>query len=178
MGLARAGPGAAAGRDRVRGTEGGTGRPIPARTLDAVHLTFLLGWFATLFVWTRWPEPVLPGRPLRRVLAFAAVLYAASLAGSARSRQAVSVLLGPAQAYARAMSDRHERLAAAAAAGEPTAVVPPLPAEPEFYVVPELDHYRDLHLRDYYGLRQVVVGLPPAPDGVEDGREPTRPPGD
>ncbi len=142
-----------------------TGIRMPGRALTWVYLVFLLGWFLTVFVFTRgWS--VSSGN-LRWLRSLALVIFAGSTLFHGNPWRALEDYAGPMPKWRAAVTDRHERLLRAKQAGQLDVLVPRLPAAPammrDTYNERELGPGKDRGLNRcaarYYGLRS--VGLEP-----------------
>jgi hypothetical protein len=145
-----------------------TGLCAPGRTRSAIYLLFLFAWFASLFVLLAGRQPA--GLPASAQLALAAYL-SAGLISTGNFRVAVADLNGSAQAYCKAVADRHDRVRAAVARGVRDIRVPPLPVIPvHFNYDADLlaagstapNAHVNAHAAMYFGLDSIALTTPVA----------------
>ncbi len=108
-----------------------TGQEIPNRVLGGVYLVFLLGWFVTVFVFTRGAgQGTAVPEPPRAVVSWALLLFALCLATTGNTRTAIYDLVHRAGPWSRALEQRYASLRKAAADHVPDVVVPHAPTRP------------------------------------------------
>ena len=142
------------------------GLSFPGRTRSAIYLLFLIGWFASVCVLLMGRQPA--GLPASARLALAAYL-SAGLIWTGNLRTAVFDLNGSAQAYRKAVEDRHHRVRAAVSRGVRDIRVPPLPVIPaHFNYDADLlaagstaaNAYVNDHAAAYFGLNSIALTTP------------------
>ncbi|MEX2303611.1 MAG: DUF6056 family protein [Bryobacterales bacterium] len=111
------------------------GQEMPGRALGGIFLVFLLGWFLTLFVWTR--DLRLPAgienRDLRKIASACLLLLSLSIVTTGNARHAIHDLTHTAPAWKRAMVERYELIRDGARGGIVVISVPPAPPRPRTF---------------------------------------------
>jgi hypothetical protein len=147
------------------------GRPVAPRTLSAMYMILLLGWFATVFIWTRSVEK----EPPEIAGPVALAVFAAALLLSPNTRDAWQDLRWRAPAYDRALRQRDAFIEAAVARGDLFVSVPPSPTEPVLFMHADLGNnphdYRNYHYTRFYRLQSLRL------NGDSSPNEPLRPVG-
>jgi hypothetical protein len=146
------------------------GMPGPARVYNVTYGVFLLGWIATLFVWTR--DLAIDGDNEigARARLVASLVLAVGLLTSANAARGIRDFFGE-QSVVRFRSEMQQRFAAVAAAkahGSDEAVLTLVPQIPESY--PQVDigadpeHWRNQCVASYFGLNRIRIAIAaPAP---------------
>jgi hypothetical protein len=136
---------------------------LPGRTLDGIYLVFLLGWFATVFVFTRPAHTGLQDKlpPGKGIYLFASVVLALSLLAAPNSKLMYHDLRSKAGPWKAALGMRTRAIQAAKAENRLDLDVPSLsPFVPEsfFYedVLANPKDWRNRHVAQYYGFRTIV----------------------
>ena len=168
------------------------GKLMPGRILGSLHILFVLGWLATVFVWSRWPgEPILAARRGVRTLQTAAmVVLALGLLMTGAMRLAVHDLTSRRVfGWHRAMIARHELARQAKARGELDMVLPRQPRGPRLFyrfaaqrhwwsnwdLAEDPQSWRNVRYAQFFGLRSVRLepetsAPPQVPDPPADDR--------
>jgi hypothetical protein len=143
------------------------------RTLGLAYTVFLLGWSATLFIWTR-PTSELTDHgmsaPITTLLRGAMYTAAIALLATGNGRAAMRDLIqGDAKESRKAMVERDVLARLRKAQGEAHINFSPLPRRPESFrvwgdIISDKTCPRNQAVAKYYGLESVSL----APDGVEE----------
>ncbi len=150
-----------------------TGR-LEERTASALYMIFLIGWFLTLFVWTRTPTGLAPPSPaLMRRASIALALFSVCLVTLpdrrlSSGKPAVASwgrdLFTRTPAYDRAMQSRYRNIQAALDAGEKSVTIHALPAGVEPWLFMHADvaesGYRYDDTVEFYGLKSLHISPP------------------
>lgn len=146
------------------------GDRMPPRTQNGLYMVFLLGWFLTVFVYTRWEvnEAAQDNPPVRLLTMTSAVVFAVGLLISTNLRDAASDLArGTAPAFDRHMQHRYRQARRAGAKGQTELVVAPVESWPRSYFKAELepdpDHWRNDCFAGYFAIKSVRVNHPKEP---------------
>jgi hypothetical protein len=140
---------------------------VPPRTLSALYRIFLLGWFATLFAWTRHaPEESSPA--LDRAWQASVLAFGVALVVSSNARTALEDLRWRAAPYDHAFRQRDAFVESAAERGDLHAGVPALPTEPVLFlhwdVVNDPSDFRNWQSAFFYRLRSLRVDAVTSPE--------------
>jgi hypothetical protein len=134
----------------------GLGRTLPLRAFDGLYLVFLLGWFLTVFVYTRRAAPVAPF-----LQALSALVLAVGLLASTNTKLALRDLAdGRAQRFAREMALRDVEAARVRERGGAELVVRPIEPWPSSYFrndIPELLPELRQCVARYFGVPSLRV---------------------
>jgi len=112
------------------------GRWMPPRVSDAIYILFLIGWMATVFVFTRDPlDKPLDGDPaLKSIGAFSLAVFALSLLNTGNVSQAgLELIGGQAAKYDRNMEERYKQIHSDIEQGVIDVRVPKLTNRPKVY---------------------------------------------
>jgi hypothetical protein len=141
--------------------------PMPQRTLSVLYLVFLLGWFLTIFVWTRWSDsdPVFrPSVAVRSIVGAAMLLFAVSIVTTGNMPAAMKDLWRTAPDYDRAMRSRYHDIRMAIAAGKTELRVAEVRNVPEsffpFDIMDDASHpeaWRNRCVAELAGVRSILV---------------------
>jgi hypothetical protein len=140
---------------------------FPPRTLSAVYLLFLLGWFASAYALLT--HPAVTASVSRPVWAGLVTCFAASLVTTGNYCQARGDLAGPVpESYRWAVRERDRLIRQALAAGDHNPRVPPITAVPNCFVFADIVDdpgrvplgYVNWHYCLYYGLDSIRPGQP------------------
>jgi hypothetical protein len=111
------------------------GQEMPGRALGGIFLVFLLGWFLSVFLWTR--DVRVPAgleeRDLRRVGSALLLLFSLSVLTTGNARHAIHDLTHTAPAWNRALQERYELIREGARAGVVHVTVPQAPPRPRTF---------------------------------------------
>lgn len=111
------------------------GQEMPGRALGGIFLVFLLGWFLSVFLWTR--DLRLPAghdnRDLRKVASVCLLLFSLSIVTTGNARRGIHDLTHTAPAWKRAMVERYELIRDGARGGVVVIAVPPAPPRPRTF---------------------------------------------
>jgi hypothetical protein len=142
------------------------GLPGPARLYNFAYGVFLLGWIATLFVWTRALAIDGDNEIGARARLVASLVLALGLLTSTNVARGIRDLYGE-QNVVRFRSEMQQRFAAVAAAkakGSNEAVLTLAPRIPESYfqrdIGPDPKHRRNQCVANYFGLRRIWIAAP------------------
>jgi hypothetical protein len=141
----------------------GLGRTLPLRAFDGLYLVFLLGWFLTVFVYTRGTQPVGRAAPVTPFLqAVSALVLAVGLLASTNTKLALRDLAdGRARRFAREMALRDVEAARVRERGGAELVVRPIEPWPSSYFrndIPELLPELRQCVSRYFGVQSLRVG--------------------
>jgi hypothetical protein len=111
------------------------GATLPPRVMNSLYLVFLLGWFLTVFVYTRFPVETGAVHPGERLLrpACAAILALGLLFSTNVKHGVRDLATGRAAAYDRVMTRRYEAARELRASGGEHLVVPAIEPWPSSY---------------------------------------------
>jgi hypothetical protein len=135
---------------------------VPSRTLAALYRVFLIGWFVTLFAWTRFRDSGPEGVPsLERWWGVSSLGFGAALLLSSNSLTALQDLRWRAPAYDRAFRRRDAFIERAEARGDRHVGVASLSPEPLLFLHADLvndpRHYQNWGPLLFYGLASIRV---------------------
>jgi hypothetical protein len=132
------------------------------RTLGGAYFIFLIGWIATVFIWTRRSDALPASTDASTGILQSAALFtfAASLILTGNVRLAMADLLHRRpQAYRLAIQERESLIQRAIANGERDVLVPPIPSKPELLyfvdITEDTEHWSNRAVADYHGLRSL-----------------------
>jgi hypothetical protein len=108
---------------------------MPGRALGGIFLVFLLGWFLTVFVWTRDLQVLdaLPPGTARNVGSVLLLVFALSLLTTGNTRDGIHDLIHTAPAWQRAVRERYQLIRQAASEGRSVVAVPQSPPRPRIF---------------------------------------------
>jgi hypothetical protein len=136
---------------------------LPGRTLDGLYLVFLLGWYATVFVFTRPADAGLPEKlPFGTgIYLFASVILALSLVAAPNSMLMYHDLRSKVWPWKAALSMRMQAIHAAQAENRLDLDVPSLsPIVPASFFYQDVSanpkDWRNRDVAQYYGFRTIV----------------------
>ena len=131
------------------------------RTLGGAYFIFLIGWIATVFIWTRRPDACARcGRLDRGTSVGRLITFAASLVLTGNVRLALADLMHQRpQAYRMAIRERESLIQRAIAAGERDVLVPPITSKPDLLyfvdITEDTAHWSNRAIAGYHGLRSI-----------------------
>ena len=131
------------------------------RTLGGAYFIFLIGWIATVFIWTRRPDALACAGVAASTGALqsaALITFAASLVLTGNVRLALADLMHQRpQAYRMAIRERESLIESGAiAAGERDVLVPPITSKPDLLyfvdITEDTEHWSNRAMAGYHGL--------------------------
>jgi len=133
---------------------------LPARAMDGVYATFLLGWFSTVFVFTRTAGAEQEESRVRNLLVLlASVMLAVSLIQAPNTRDMFRDLRSNAPAWRKALITRMDAIRDARAQNRLDLVVPQLPPKPASFFYIDIGEnpnvWPNTCTARYYGLRTI-----------------------
>lgn len=145
------------------------------RTNGALYALFLLGWFFSVFVWTRRPDFAADHSPVLHCVRLGTLaVLALALVANSHVRVGLKDLAVRAPEYDRAMHERYRLLARAKSLGQTEVELPPLPEEPTLFfhedVVNDPADYRNYHTRAFYQLSAVRIAESSTPGSASPGK--------
>jgi hypothetical protein len=142
------------------------GRTFPLRVFNSLYLVFLLGWFLTVFVYTRWEIGTDPPHPSERMLRLAsAAIFTLALLVSTNLKHGVRDLAtGRAASFDREMTRRYEVARKLRESGGGQLVVPAIEPWPASYYENDIQQdpgaIQNQCMADYFGLESIRLGGP------------------
>jgi hypothetical protein len=137
------------------------------RTFNGIYMVFLLGWFLTVFVYSRWdPRKIGTNQPRARLwLAACGIILAAGLLQGDNTRKAIlDIRWKRVQDYDQVMQQRYKLVRESLASGQMSVKVPAITAWPETYLHAPMSSDARLHwnrmFARYFGLKE-VASVPP-----------------
>ncbi len=142
------------------------GTTLPLRVFNGLYLVFLLGWFLTVFVHTRWEiqsDALHPGERMLR-LASAGILALGLLVSTNVKQGLRDLVTGRAAAFDRAMTDRYEAARKLRQGGGGHLVVPAVDPWPSSYyqndILEDPEASQNECMAGYFELESIRLGGP------------------
>jgi hypothetical protein len=144
------------------------GRTMPPRSVDAIHVLFLIGWIATVFVFTRWPlDKRLDDHPVTKsIRAFALAVFALNLLSTGNTFQAARDLVsGRVAKYDQSMQHRYDQIRSDIEQGRIDVRLPKLGDRPKIFfarfgwagIRVDPGYWQNQCAARFYGLRSIAI---------------------
>ena len=145
-----------------------TGQEMAGRTLSTVYYVFLLGWFVTVFVFTRGLDfrSIIAKEYLLLFRSLTLVLYSLSVATTGNARVAIHDLVHRAIPWREAIEERYDTVRGAEGKGVAEVFLPTLPDRPRIFgrelgdITRDPTHWSNACFANFFGLRSVRLALP------------------
>jgi hypothetical protein len=144
------------------------GGPPPARTISAIYMLFLIGWFATVLVFTRWPlgEHSNGEVIIKSLRTFAIIILATSLLATGNTPSMVRDLFrGHAARYNHNMNYRYDKIYSEIKEGKLEVRVPLLTDRPRSMfngweqsdITNDPEHWRNKCAARFFKLKSIAI---------------------
>ncbi len=139
-------------------------KSMPYRTLNSIYMLFLVGWFATVFIFTRLrDDPVLTDSITVRWIRHAAlVIFAVSLLATGNTPSAVKDVFVRGPIYNQAMHHRYQIINVAMIEGQDDVIVPQPSVYPKHQfrqgeIEEDKDNWKNQCVARYFSLNSIAL---------------------